>query len=88
MRTHISGTAAWGSFASGERIVTDETRRALASILDDIESGKFAKEWMNETRAGRKNLDARLRDESTHQIESAGQEARALMESKTERKKA
>ncbi|HKW15445.1 MAG TPA: ketol-acid reductoisomerase [Candidatus Krumholzibacteria bacterium] len=88
MRTHISGTAAWGSFASGSRLVTDETRRALASILDDIETGKFAREWLSETRAGQKNLAARLREESTHQIESAGREARALMQSQTERKKA
>jgi ketol-acid reductoisomerase len=88
MRTHISGTAAWGSFTSGDRIVTDETRRALASILDDIESGKFAREWLKEARAGRKNLEARIRDESSHPIESAGQEARSLMTNTSERKKA
>jgi ketol-acid reductoisomerase len=87
MRTHISGTAAWGSFASGERIVTDETRRALASILDDIEAGTFAREWLAEARAGSKQLDKRIRDESTHEIESAGRTARALMQT-NERKKA
>ena len=87
MRTHISGTAAWGSFASGGRIVTDETRRALASILDDIEAGKFAREWLKETRAGQKNLSARIRDEAQHEIESAGRTARALMQS-NERNKA
>ncbi|HET6463296.1 MAG TPA: ketol-acid reductoisomerase [Candidatus Krumholzibacteria bacterium] len=87
MRTHISRTAAWGSFTGGERLVTDETRRTLASMLDDIESGKFAREWLNEARAGQKNLDARIQDESAHKIESAGREARSLMNSPTERKK-
>lgn len=88
MRTHISRTAAWGSFTSGERLVTDETRRALASMLDDIESGKFAREWLNEARAGQKHLNERINEESLHAIESAGREARSLMQSETERKKA
>jgi len=88
MRTHISRTAAWGSFTSGSRLVTEETRRALASVLDDIESGKFAREWLAEARGGQKHLDARIQDESKHEIESAGRTARALMQSRTGRKKA
>jgi len=88
MRTHISRTAAWGSFTSGERLVTDETRRALAAVLDDIESGRFAGEWMREARAGQKHLNARIEEESTHEIERAGRAARALMQSQTGRKKA
>ena len=87
MRTHISRTAAWGSFTSGERLITGETRRALASMLDDIESGKFAREWIKEARAGQTHLDARISEESLHEIESAGREARSLMNSPTERKK-
>jgi len=87
MRTHISRTAAWGSFTSGERLITAETRRALASMLDDIESGKFAREWIKEARAGQTHLDARISEESLHEIESAGREARSLMNSPTERKK-
>lgn len=78
MRERISRTAAWGSFESGSRVVTDETRRALAKILDDIESGRFAQRWLEEARAGQKTLDARLHAEATHQIEEAGRAVRAL----------
>lgn len=87
MRERISRTAAWGSFTSGERLVTEQTRRALASVLDDIESGKFAREWLAEARNGQKHLDARMRDEARHSIESAGQSARLLSQFPTERKK-
>ena len=88
MREHISRTAAWGSFTSGTRIVTDETRRALERVLDDVEAGKFAREWLKEAHAGQKELDARMRAEAMHEIERAGKEARALLQSQPERKKA
>lgn len=88
MREHISRTAAWGSFTSGRQLVNDETRRALATVLDDVESGRFARGWLAEARAGQKELDARMREESNHEIERAGREVRALMHSKPERKKA
>jgi ketol-acid reductoisomerase len=88
MRTHISRTAAWGSFTSGSRIVTDDTRRALAGVLDDVEAGRFAGDWLAEARAQQKHLDARLRDEANHEIERAGREVRDLMHSQPERKKA
>jgi ketol-acid reductoisomerase len=88
MRTHISRTAAWGSFTSGERLVNRETRHALETILTDIESGKFARDWMKEARDGQKHLDERISEESVHEIERAGREARSLMKSETERNKA
>ncbi len=79
MRERISKTAAWGSFESGPRLVTAETRRALAEILDDVESGRFATRWLKESRAGQSMLEARLRDEETNEIERAGRAVRALM---------
>ncbi len=79
MRTRISKTAAWGSFESGPRIVNDEARRTLQTILDEIESGEFAKRWLTEARAGQKQLAARIRDEATHDIEPAGRAVRALV---------
>ncbi len=80
MRGRISRTAAWGSYESGGRVVTAETRRALAAILDDIESGRFASGWLDEARAGQKRLDARMRDEAGHEIERAGKTVRALLD--------
>lgn len=78
MRERISKTAAWGSFESGPRIVTDETRRTLAKILDDIESGRFAQRWLDEARAGQPALETRMQSEKTHDIERAGSAVRAL----------
>jgi ketol-acid reductoisomerase len=86
MRGHISRTAAWGSFESGPRLVGDEVRRALAAVLDDIESGRFARAWLAEARAGQGRLDAHMRREAAHGIESAGREVRALVQSKPEGK--
>jgi ketol-acid reductoisomerase len=88
MRERISRTAAWGSFTSGRQIVTDDVRRALEQVLDDVESGKFARNWLTEARAGQKQLDALMRDEAHHEIERAGRVVRALTESQPERKKA
>jgi ketol-acid reductoisomerase len=88
MRERISRTAAWGSFTSGTRIVTDETRRSLERVLDEIEAGTFARTWMDEARAGQKELDARMRAEADHEIEGAGRKVRALMPTRAGRKKA
>ena len=88
MRTRISRTAAWGSFSNGSRIVTDETRRVLAAVLEDIESGRFASAWMQEARTGQVELNERIHDESTHPVEDAGRAVRALMHFKPERNKA
>lgn len=86
MRERISRTAAWGSFESGRHLVTDETRRALAKILDDVESGRFAKRWLEEARAGQKTLDARMQAEATHTIEEAGRAVRALTRHQNDKK--
>ncbi|HEU4929037.1 MAG TPA: ketol-acid reductoisomerase [Candidatus Krumholzibacteria bacterium] len=79
MRERISKTAAWGSFESGPRLVGMETRRVLQTILDQLETGEFARRWLAEARAGQKNLDARMHDEATHDIERAGRAVRELM---------
>jgi len=79
MRERISGTAAWGSVQSGPRVVTHATREALAAILDDIESGRFARSWLKEAAGGSRHLDAAIKEEAENAIEPAGRAVRALM---------
>jgi ketol-acid reductoisomerase len=80
MRERISGTAAWGSYASGPRVIGDSTRRALATVLDDIESGRFARDWLDEAAMGKKRLGAHMREEAAHEIERAGRAVRELLD--------
>ena len=53
MRRHISGTALWGDLSRGRRVVDAGTRERMEALLDDIESGRFAREWVEEHRSGR-----------------------------------
>jgi ketol-acid reductoisomerase len=79
MRDRISRTAAWGSFTTGERVVTDTTRKEMAAVLAEIESGEFAGKWMKESAGGQKNLRRRMAEEAQHESERAGRKVRALM---------
>ena len=79
MRYSISDTAEWGDYSTGPRIVTDETRRVMKDVLDDIRSGRFARRWMAEARSGSHNLlEMRARDRS-HEVEQVGARLRELM---------
>ncbi len=79
MRYSVSDTAEWGDYSTGPRIITDETRKVMKDVLEDIRSGTFARNWMNEARAGApKLLDTRARERS-HEIEQVGARLRELM---------
>jgi ketol-acid reductoisomerase len=79
MRYSISNTAEYGDMTRGKRVVTKESRAAMRKILDDIQSGEFAKEWIAENRAGGENL-ARMREEgANHPTEEVGRELRDMM---------
>ncbi|MDX6585663.1 MAG: ketol-acid reductoisomerase [Solirubrobacterales bacterium] len=79
MRYSISNTAEYGDMTRGPRVITDETRAAMKKILDEIQSGEFAKEWIAENRAGGENFD-RLRSEAADaQIEKVGSDLRGMM---------
>jgi ketol-acid reductoisomerase len=79
MRYSISDTAEYGDLTRGPRIVTDETRKEMKRILDEIVSGKFADEWVAESDSGRANYK-RLQDAGKqHPIEKTGAELRAMM---------
>ena len=79
MRFSISNTAEYGDMTRGPKVIGPEVREAMKQILDDIQSGEFAKEWIAENRAGAENFN-RLRDEAKgHQIEQVGGELRGMM---------
>jgi ketol-acid reductoisomerase len=79
MRYSISNTAKYGDVTRGPRIVTDETKAEMKRILGEIQSGRFAKEWILENRAGRPVFNALLRQGETHPIEEVGGRLRAMM---------
>ena len=79
MRYSVSDTAEHGDYHGGRRIVTEETRAAMAKILADVRSGAYARAWIDEDRAGRPNFMARRREEQDHPIETVGANLRRMM---------
>ncbi len=79
MRYSISDTAEYGDYKIGPRIVTAETRAEMKKVLAEIQSGQFAKEWMNENKTGRHNFLALREKGRTLPIETIGAELRAMM---------
>jgi ketol-acid reductoisomerase len=79
MRYSISNTAEYGDMTRGPRVITDETRAAMKKILDEIQSGEFAKEWIAENRAGGENFDRMRSEAADAQIEKVGSDLRGMM---------
>ena len=79
MRHSISNTAEYGDFLTGPKIVTADTKKAMKEVLADIQSGKFADEFLADSKAGQPFLKAHREAASKHQIEKVGQELRKLM---------
>ncbi|PGH19386.1 ketol-acid reductoisomerase [Fusobacterium polymorphum] len=79
MRHSISNTAEYGDFLTGPKIVTADTKKAMKEVLADIQSGKFADEFLADSKAGQPFLKAHREAASEHQIEKVGQELRKLM---------
>ena len=79
MRYSVSDTAEYGDYVAGPRIVNDETRAAMRSLLADIRDGSFAKTWIAENEAGRPNFNAARRADIDHPIEQVGVRLRELM---------
>jgi ketol-acid reductoisomerase len=79
MRYSVSDTAEYGDYVAGPQLVTDETRAVMRRLLDRIQDGSFAREWIDENAAGRTNFySARSRDVD-HPIERVGRELRRMM---------
>ena len=79
MRHSISNTAEYGDFLTGPKIVTADTKKAMKEVLADIQSGKFADEFLADSKAGQPFLKAHRKAASEHQLEKVGQELRQLM---------
>jgi ketol-acid reductoisomerase len=79
MNYSISNTAEFGEYASGPRIVTDETKAEMRRVLKDIQSGAFTSEWIRECRAGQPKFKATRRLNDAHPIEEVGERLRGMM---------
>jgi ketol-acid reductoisomerase len=79
MRDSISNTAEYGDLTRGERVVGDPTRIEMKKILGEIQSGQFAKEWIEEHRSGGKKFAALREKEKQHPIEIVGAQLRGMM---------
>jgi ketol-acid reductoisomerase len=79
MRHSISDTAEHGDYTGGGRVVTAETRREMARMLEDIRSGRYARGWMAENAAGRPDFERRRREERGQLLETVGARLRALI---------
>jgi ketol-acid reductoisomerase len=79
MRYSISDTAEYGDYTRGPRIVTDETKAEMRKILEEIRSGQFAREWLEENRKGGPNFRRMRAQDKDHLLERTGRELRAMM---------
>jgi len=79
MRYSISNTAEYGDYSRGPRIVTDETKAEMKRILEEIQNGQFAREWILENRANAPAFKAMRRRERSHPVEVVGRGLRKLM---------
>ena len=68
-----------GDYTGGPRIVTDETRRAMKQLLEDVRSGAYAKAWIAENEAGRPTFNRLRQADRNHQIEQVGARLRQMM---------
>lgn len=79
MRRSVSNTACYGDLTRGKRIITSKTRMEMKKILKEIQSGKFAKEWIKENQKGRKVFKKLLKAGDSHRIERVGNKLRQMM---------
>lgn len=79
MRFSVSETAKYGDVTRGPRVINGNVKRSMKSILKEIQSGKFAKEWVKEYQDGLPNYNKLLEDGEKHSIEETGQRLRSLM---------
>ena len=79
MNYSISNTAEYGEYVTGPRIVTDETKAEMRRVLDDIQSGKFTRNWMLENKVNQTSFKATRAKHAQHPIEDVGEKLRGMM---------
>ncbi len=79
MRKRVSDTAEYGDYTRGPRIINERTKKEMKKILAEIQSGKFAREWMRENKKGRPNFNKFREESQNHPIEKVGVELRNMM---------
>ena len=80
MRKRVSDTAEYGDLTRGKRIITTETRKEMKKILEEIQSGKFAEEWIEENEKARPLYNKLSKQDDSHPIEIVGKKLRSMME--------
>lgn len=79
MHRYVSETAKYGDLSRGSRVIDSHVRESMKKILDEIQSGAFAREWIEEDQAGRPKYSALLEKDLKHPIEKVGEDLRAKM---------
>ena len=79
MRKRVSDTAEYGDLTRGKRVITKETRKIMKDILKEVQSGKFAKEWIEENKKGRPLFNQLSKEDDKHPIEEVGKRLRKMM---------
>jgi ketol-acid reductoisomerase len=79
MNYSISDTAEYGEYVTGKRVITDETKAEMKKVLSDIQSGKFANDWLKENKDGRSFFNKERKEVSERLIEKVGARLRSRM---------
>lgn len=79
MRDSCSDTAEYGDLTRGPRVIDDETKESMKEILDEVQSGEFAREWLSENKAGRPVYKSLKESHAEHPIEDVGEKIRGMM---------
>jgi ketol-acid reductoisomerase len=79
MNYSVSDTAEYGGMTRGKRLITAETKKEMKKILTEIQTGEFAKEWLNEYYSGMKNMTELRKENTEHSIEKVGSKLREMM---------
>ena len=79
MNYSVSDTAEFGGMTRGPKVITDESKKAMKKILEEVQSGAFAKEWLDEYESGQKNMNELRKKNAEHPIEVVGKKLRDMM---------